>query len=109
MPVTANLPGGQLPIAAAIEKRRLLAFTYHGLERVVEPHIYGVRPDGRPALSAYQVLGGSASGEQAGWKLFHVHEMQDVRLMQRGFSRPRQGYNPDDGMFSRTFVKLESR
>ena len=106
MPVTACLPGGLLPIATAIEKRRLLAFTYHGLNRVVEPHIYGVKPDGRAALSAYQVEGESGSDEQAGWRLFHVHEMQDVRLLRRVFNRPREGYKRDDGMFSRTFVKL---
>ena len=60
-----------MTISSAIQDRHLLSFTYDGFPRVVEPHCCGTDKKGHPALRAYQVQGGSESGEYVGWKLFH--------------------------------------
>jgi hypothetical protein len=93
-------------IVAAIEERRLIAFRYHGQERVVEPHIYGLDRHGHAALSGYQIRGGSESGGGLGWRMFHFAEMEELRELPRRFHRPRPGYNPDDDSFRRVYAKL---
>ncbi len=42
-------------LAQAIEKRRVVTFTYDGFLRVVEPFLLGTTTAGRPALRAYQI------------------------------------------------------
>ena len=61
-----------MSIASAIQSRNLLSFVYDGFRRTVEPHTFGVDAKGHAALRAYQVAGGSESGEYVGWKLFHA-------------------------------------
>ena len=55
-------------LAQAIEKRRVVTFTYDGCFRVVEPFLLGTTTAGRPALRAYQTAGGSRSGTVPGWQ-----------------------------------------
>ncbi|MBA3599396.1 MAG: hypothetical protein H0W40_18790 [Methylibium sp.] len=93
-------------IATALRERQLLAFVYDGQPRAVEPHIYGLSGSGRPALSAYQVAGGSASGEPLGWKLFHVSEMRQVKLLAAHFAGPRPDYNARDKAFRSVEIAL---
>lgn len=88
-----------MSIESAIEGRHLLAFTYDGFHRTVEPHTYGVDGKGHPALRAYQVGGGSESGEYVGWKLFHVHDMQGLMVQPLTFASPRPGYKRGDKAF----------
>ena len=61
-----------MPIAAAIQARRLLHFTYDGFRRTVEPHTYGTDRKGHKALRAYQVGGGSARTTSGVTKLLPV-------------------------------------
>lgn len=96
----------QKAITAALRKRQLLAFVYDGQPRAVEPHIYGRSGTGRRALSAYQVAGGSASGEPVGWKLFHVSDMLQVTLLPQRFSGPRPDYNAEDKSFRSVELRL---
>ena len=81
-----------MSIAIAIRTRKLLQFTYDGYPRTVEPHTYGIDGKGHQALRAYQVSGGSESGEYVGWKLFHVAEMRGIAILEQEFSGPRSGY-----------------
>lgn len=55
-----------MKITAAIHHRNLLTFVYDGFRRTVEPHTYGMDKKGHMALRAYQVSGGSESGEYVG-------------------------------------------
>jgi predicted DNA-binding transcriptional regulator YafY len=87
-------------ICQAIAQHRLLTFSYDGAERVVEPHVYGVDAHGEALLSAYQVSGGSRSGQEAGWKFFRMHKMVGLRALDRHFSGPRPEYQRDDGVFA---------
>ena len=90
-------------ITAAIQNRQPLRFFYDGHMRIVEPHTYGVDVRGHDALRAYQVAGGSSSGEFIGWKLFHVSEMGAITLLEDRFSGPRAEYKRGDKVF-RTIV-----
>lgn len=65
--ITSTL-GIPVSIASAINNRQLLSFSYDGYPRIVEPHTYGTDTKSHTALRAYQVRGGSESGEYVGWK-----------------------------------------
>jgi len=55
---------------------------------------------GHLALRAYQVSGGSESGEYVGWKLFHVQNMQSVAVQPTTFAGARTGYKQGDKAFT---------
>jgi hypothetical protein len=93
-------------IAAAINNQNLLTFSYDGYRRTVEPHTYGVDRKGHIALRAYQVGGGSESGEYVGWKIFHVHEMLGVSVLQQTFVGPRPEYKRGDRAFTSIQAQL---
>lgn len=95
-----------MSIAAAIQGRNLLSFMYDGFHRTVEPHAYGMDTKGHMALRAYQVSGGSNSGEYVGWKLFHVHEMLSVSIQPLVFAGPRPGFRRGDKAFASIIAQL---
>lgn len=75
-------------IGRAIAERRLVAFTYDGLERVAEPHDYGVI-DGETRLFFYQVGGASRSGRPLGWRWAVAGRIGGLRLLDERFPGPR--------------------
>ena len=95
-----------MDIAIAIQNRKLLNFNYDGFQRTVEPHTYGVDSKGHIAMRAYQVAGGSESGEYVGWKLFHVHEISRLVMQPQSFSGPRPGYKRGDKAFASIQMQL---
>lgn len=95
-----------MTVCYAIHNKLKLSFVYDGYPRVVEPHTYGIDTRGHPALRAYQVAGGSESGEYVGWKLFHAHEMRGLQVLEEGFSGPRGGYKRGDKAFSHIQCQL---
>lgn len=95
-----------MSIASAIQNLQLLSFTYDGYSRVVEPHTYGIDTKGHAALRAYQVRGGSESGEYVGWKLFHVNEMRGLTVLQEHFVGARPKYKRSDSAFLTIHVQL---
>lgn len=86
-------------IKNAIQNKCLLSFNYDGTQRLVEPHTYGVDSKGHTALRAYQVSGGSESGESFGWKLFHVDQIQQLAIVSQHFPGPRPKYTRSDKAF----------
>ena len=81
-------------ICDAIARRRLLAFTYRGHERLVEPHCHGTSSEGHELVRGFQVGGTGASGS-LGWKLFDVSLIDDLRTIDQGFA-PRPDFRRDD-------------
>ena len=75
-------------LCRAIEERRLITFTLHGLSRRAEPHDLGV-VKGITKLFFYQVGGASRSGPPTGWRWAQVDDVQDLRLLEEHFSGPR--------------------
>lgn len=95
-----------MSISTAIQGRNLLSFIYDGFQRTVEPHTFGVDAKGHPTLRAYQVSGGSESGEYVGWKLFHVNDMLGVTMRLKTFAGPRLGYKRGDKAFASIKAQL---
>lgn len=95
-----------MQITAAINERRYLTFVYDGYSRTVEPHTFGVDKKGHTALRAYQVAGGSESGEYVGWKLFHVDRLGGIRMLPEHFSGARPDYKRNDSAFSNIHAQL---
>lgn len=93
-------------IAEAIAAHRLLQLDYKGCTRVVEPHIYGIDTQGHEALSAYQVAGGSLSGEYAGWKTFDIAHVAGIKVLKSHFPEPRREYNPAHALFRTVYEQL---
>jgi len=71
-------------LRSAIRARRLIAFTYHDLPRIAEPHDYGVL-NGIEHLLVYQVAGESRSRKLPDWRLIRVAEMKRLKLLDRTF------------------------
>jgi hypothetical protein len=101
-----DMLGAGMSIVSAIRNRRLLTFRYGGRSRVVEPHVYGLSSRGHPALSAYQLRGGSVSGEHHGWKMFLVHDMVDIQVLPDRSFAPRDDYNPEDPSFTSIYAQV---
>jgi len=93
-------------ICQAIEDHSLLKLDYGDRLRIVEPHIYGEDSRGHELLSAYQVSGGSVSGEHVGWKLFDLDKVRGVEVMPIRFLEPQAAYNPGDRTFTRVYSRL---
>ena len=93
-------------ICDAINGKNLISLQYDGYSRVVEPHTYGTKSDGRLALRAYQVRGGSESGEYVGWKIFFRDEMVGITVLSESFSGARPKYKRRDSFFSTIYCEL---
>jgi hypothetical protein len=86
-------------IEKAIQDRHLLAFTYDGLARTVEPHTYGIDSNGHLALRAFQVGGVSKSGEYVGWKMFHIDKIFGLSELPQSFDGSRPKFKRGDSAF----------
>lgn len=93
-------------IESAIKNKQLLTFNYRGYSRTVEPHAFGTDTKGHLALRAYQVKGGSASGEPTGWKIFHVNEIKNLTALSEHFPHARPDYKRNDPAFSSIRAQL---
>ncbi len=93
-------------ICNAIAARRLLAFSYEGFERIVEPHLCGNNTAGHDALLAWFVRGHSESGAGAGWRTYLLTEMRNLRALEETFASVRPGYDPTDGTTRRVYCRL---
>lgn len=102
---TITTEKGQI-IAQAIRHRRLLAFQYDGLHRVVEPHAYGVTRAENEAVRCFQVQGESNSGQATGWKLMLVDGMHDLTVLPESFAGARIGYKANDKALPTLFAQL---
>jgi hypothetical protein len=81
-------------IRTAIGSKNIIEFTYHGHDRVAEPHVYGIH-NGRKQMLVYQIGGQSSSGNLPGWRRINVDEIPSIRITPRAFSGQRS--YPSDG------------
>ena len=77
-------------IRMAISNKHLVEFTYHGLRRVAEPHVYGVHR-GKQLLLAYQVGGASSSGGLPNWRRVDLSGISQLRVLDEHFPGARPG------------------
>lgn len=78
-------------ICEAIRTKRVLAFTYDGTARQVEPHAHGADLDGDESLRDWQIF-----GTGSGWRMFHTAKMTGLTTTDKTFSGPRPGYKKGD-------------
>ena len=104
-PAPSNIdPAVHERILTAIHERRLLRFTYHDKERIVEPQDYGIQK-GVANLFTYQTAGESSSSRLPDWRKFAVLSMSSVELLDETFpgsrSVPSQKHQEWDVLFAR--------
>jgi predicted DNA-binding transcriptional regulator YafY len=91
-------------ILTAIHERRLLRFSYHDKNRIVEPHDYGMQKE-TVHLFAYQTAGESSSSRLPDWRKFAVLSMSSVELLDKNFAGsrvvPSQRHQDWDALFAR--------
>jgi hypothetical protein len=74
----------------AIAEKRLIRFTYESVDRIAEPHDYGLR-DGTPRLLAYQrQKAGRRDQRVRGWRWLEVTKIQDCIVLEESFSGTRE-------------------
>ena len=73
-------------ICSAIQSRKMIQFNYEDSTRVAEPYCYGESKMGNEVLRAFQVKGGSKSGNPVGWKLFNASKMKNVGFTDEYFA-----------------------
>ena len=71
-------------IIDAIDAKKMLKFDYHDHQRIVEPHVYGIK-DGKKSLQAYQTGGTSSSGGIPEWRRMFVDEMSNIQMLEQSF------------------------
>jgi hypothetical protein len=94
-------------ICEAIEKKRLLQFSYDDLTRIVEPHLFGRKTSGNDALSAYLVGGYTETDSAPYWRTFLVDKMEFVIMLDETFSAAREGFNPNDETMVEIYCRLQ--
>jgi hypothetical protein len=65
-------------ILHAIKEWRRLIIVYSGLERHVDPYVFGYSSAGNPLFKALQVSGASVGGAPAGWRVFQVMKLTEI-------------------------------
>lgn len=85
----------------SIREQKTLRFTYNGELRSVEPHCYGVQQNGKEALLAWQLSGGSG----VGYRMFLVDDLAEVQI-EKKFAGPRLRYQSGDRRFIMIYEQL---
>ena len=95
-----NKTNKRATICAAVNSKQLIEFHYHGGFRAVEPFCLGVvmpsKQVNNEVLLCYQVSGHDEFGEPAGWKLFRLSEISDLKMIKENFAVSSRGYNPNN-------------
>lgn len=104
-PARAETPAGEDQIRVALRERRFLDFGYHDHRRRVEPHAMGRMKDGRIALLAWQVSGGSRSEPPPGWRNFLVAEIAGLEIGEERFVI-RPDYRPERTRFREILAEV---
>jgi hypothetical protein len=88
-------------ILTALAEKRLLAFTYNGRARVVEPQCYGIGARGTELLRAFQRRGGPRMEP-----LFDVAKMDALTVLPDRFERPGPHYRQGDSAMKTIYAQL---
>lgn len=93
-------------IIQAIREKRILAFTYDGHPRVVEPHCYGLTRTGKEAIRCYQTGGTGVRPDATPWHLMTVSKMIGLQILEDSFSTTRPGYKRGDEHMTTIFEQI---
>lgn len=90
----------------ALRERKVLELRYDGYTRSLEVHAVGYTKTGQPMMRAWQVRGGSASGEKVGWKLMRLADALGATISEEESAAPRKGYKRGDPALDRIVCEL---
>jgi hypothetical protein len=92
-------------IIDAIRNHQVLAFSYSGLERLIEPHAVGISRAGNQVLRCYQIRGGHITPGHD-WDLCELEKIRDLRITGSIFLSPRPGYKRGDRHMTEIYAQL---
>ena len=103
LPKNAHTPTAL--ITRAITTRTVIAFTYHGSPRTVQPHRLGIAKNTQNILlRAYELTkNGSPSNT---WKLYDLSKLSNLTLTTAHFPQNAPGYTPTDKALSSTLSEV---
>lgn len=90
----------------ALREKKVLELRYDGFSRCVEVHAVGYSKTGAALMRAWQVRGGSTSGERMGWKLMRLDEAAGAVLAAEPSEAPRPGYKRGDAAMARIICEV---
>jgi predicted DNA-binding transcriptional regulator YafY len=93
-------------ITRAIASRTVIAFTYHGTTRTVQPHRLG-RSKASPhttLLRAYELTKNGAPSNT--WKLYDLQKISNLTLTTAHFPQNAPGYTPSDKALSSPLAEV---
>jgi hypothetical protein len=90
----------------ALRTGKLLSLHYDGYSRSVEVHACGYTKQGHAVIRAWQISGGSASGERQGWKLMRLDEGSSVAIADLPSAAPRKGFKLGDPAMARIICEV---
>lgn len=90
----------------AIREKRLIRFQLDGLERVAEPHDYGVKK-GLVHVLVYQVAGRSKSGPLPDWRWVRLARASDFELLDERFAGGREIPSGRHAEWDQLFLRVE--
>ena len=105
MPSGSTDTGLDQAIRLGVREKRLVEFRLHGLQRIGEPHVYGVHK-GVPQLLIYQVGGESQSGSLPDWRRANLPEITAFHLLDQTFSASRSIPTGRHGGWDEIFVTV---
>jgi hypothetical protein len=92
-------------IINAIQNKERLSFCYSNIDRVVEPHAFGVSSKGNPVLRCFQVSGGHIHPGHE-WELCDVSKISNLAPTGDHFENPRPGYKRGDKGMTTIYAEL---
>src|SRR5262249_13672269 len=92
-------------LRAAITQRRKIRFSYHGKERVAEPHDYGIQ-NGQLRLLVYQTGGQSKSGTLPAWRLIDVSGISNLEILPGSFAGSRPAPSGHHHRWDQVFLRV---
>jgi hypothetical protein len=90
----------------AIQSAKVVELSYDGYSRTVEVHAVGYTNRDRPIMRVWQLSGGSASGEQVGWKLLRLEDALSGAITEQSSQAPRAGYRRGDPAMARIVCEV---
>ena len=91
-------------LIAAINNKQVIHFIYDGLDRIVEPHDYGIlKGESERKLLAYQLSGATSSGPLPDWRVFFVSRIKGLEVLGTHFpgNRPARRHYQWDILYAR--------
>jgi hypothetical protein len=90
----------------AIRSAKVVELSYDGFSRAVEIHAVGYTKQDKSIMRVWQLSGGSASGEQVGWKILRLEDALAELITGQSSQAPRTGYRKGDPAMARIVCEV---